>query len=324
MRILKNVLLAAAALGCGVAGNASSQPAPYPAKVIRLVVPYASGGFNDILGRMAARKIAEAIGQSVVVENRPGAEGSIGLNLVAKAPPDGYLLSMGSGNLTILPHLTKSLPYDPLRDFAPVSNTAFVPYVVCVNVAVPAKTVQELIAIAKKRKGFLSYASGASTSRLATEMFKSMAGVDIVYVPYRGTAPALVDVAGGQVDMMIADQGLIRPLAKAGKLRMLATTGLKRLRIMSDLPTVSESGLQGFEIASWSGVMAPAGAPRDIVSRLHRAIAAGMHAADLQPVLDEMGYEPSGNTPEQFAAMIRDEYAKFARVVREAGITAEP
>ena len=196
--------------------------------------------------------------------------------------------------------------------------------VVCVNVAVPAKTVQELIAIAKKRKGFLSYASGASTSRLATEMFKSMAGVDIVYVPYRGTAPALVDVAGGQVDMMIADQGLIRPLAKAGKLRMLATTGLKRLRIMSDLPTVSESGLQGFEIASWSGVMAPAGTPRDIVSRLHRAIAAGMHAADLQSVLDEMGYEPSGNTPEQFAAMIRDEYAKFARVVREAGITAEP
>ena len=143
-------------------------------------------------------------------------------------------------------------------------------------------------------------------------------------MPYRGTAPALVDVAGGQVDMMIADQGLARPLARAGKLRMLATTGLKRLRMMSDLPTISESGLQGFEIASWSGVMAPAGTPRDIVNRLHRAIAAGMHAPDLQSVLDEMGYEAVGNSPEQFAAMIREEFAKFAKVVRDAGITTEP
>lgn len=301
-----------------------SQAGDYPSRPIRLIVPFAAGGGLEITARSIAQKLTEKRGASIVIDNRPGAATILGSEIASKASADGYTLLMITTTFAINPSLYGKLPYDPLRDFAPVSNTAFVPYVVCVNVAVPAKTVQELIAIAKKRKGFLSYASGASTSRLATEMFKSMAGVDIVYVPYRGTAPALVDVAGGQVDMMIADQGLIRPLAKAGKLRMLATTGLKRLRIMSDLPTVSESGLQGFEIASWSGVMAPAGTPRDIVSRLHRAIAAGMHAADLQPVLDEMGYEPSGNTPEQFAAMIRDEYAKFTRVVREAGITAEP
>jgi tripartite-type tricarboxylate transporter receptor subunit TctC len=273
---------------------------------------------------MAAKKISEALGQSVVVENRPGAEGSIGLNLISKAPPDGYALGMGSsGNLTILPHIMKNLPYDPIRDFVAISNTAMVPYVLTVNVAVPAKTVQELVVLARKRKGFMSYASGASTSRLAAEMFKSMAKVDIVYVPYRGTAPALVDVAGGQVDMMIADQGLVRPLAKSGKLRMLATTGPKRLRLLSDLPTMSESGLRGYEIASWSGVMAPAGTPREIVNRLHRAIAAGMRAADLQPVFDDMGYEPVGDTPEQFATMIRAEFAKFGKVVREAHITNE-
>ena len=318
------LITAMVALGCAAPGAALAQAPAYPVKPIRMIVAYAPGGFNDILGRMAARKIADAVGQSVVVENRPGAEASIGINLVAKSPPDGYVLGMGSGNLTILPHLVKSLPYDPLRDFAPVSNTAFVPYVVCVNVGVPAKTVQELIAIAARRKGFLSYASGASTSRLATEMFKSMAKVDIVYVPYRGTAPALIDVAGGQVDMMIADQGLVRPLARTGKLRMLATTGLKRLRILPELPTVAEAGLRGYEIASWSGVMAPAGTPQEIVNRLYRAVAAGMRAPDLQPVLDELGYEASGNTPEQFTAMIRDEYAKFAKVVRDAGITAEP
>jgi tripartite-type tricarboxylate transporter receptor subunit TctC len=148
-----------------------------------------------------------------------------------------------------------------------------------------------------------------------------MAKVDIVYVPYRGTAPALVDVAGGQVDMMIADQGLVRPLAKSGKLRMIATTGLKRLRLLPDLPTLNEAGLRGYEIASWSGVMAPAGTPREIVDRLHRAIAAGMRAPDLRPALDDMGYEPVGDTPEQFAAMIRAELAKFGKVVREAGIS---
>ncbi|MCC7487120.1 MAG: tripartite tricarboxylate transporter substrate binding protein [Burkholderiales bacterium] len=316
-------IIAPAALACLALGNASAQPVAYPVKPVRLVVAYAPGGLNDILGRMAARKISEALRQSVVVENRPGASGLIGLDLVAKASPDGYTLGMGSsGNLAILPHL-QSVPYDALRSFAPVSNTALVPYVLAVNAAVPARSVQELIALARKRSGFLSYASGAPTSRLAAELFKSMARVNIVYVPYRGTAPALVELAGGHTDMMIADQGLVRPLARGGKLRMLATTGLRRIRVLAELPTLAESGLPGYDITAWSGVVAPAATPNEIVRLLHGAIAAGMRAPDVQAQLDELGYEPLGDTPEQFAAKIRSELALFGKIARDAGIKGE-
>ena len=306
--------------------TAFAQAGSYPAKTIRLIVPFAPGGPNDLLGRLVGQKLTEQWGHPVVVENRGGAGGTVGLDAAAKSPGDGYTLAMGgSSNMAVAPSLYKKLPYDSLRDFSPIINIAHVPYAVGVNPTVPARNVKELIAIAKRKAGNLSYASSGtgSMSSLAAELFKSLAGADVVHVPYKGTAPALTEVVGGQVDMMFADLALIQPLANAGKLRLIAVTGTRRAPAARDVPTIAESGLKSYDIETWFGAVAPAGVPRDVVSRLNTAIASGLKSSDAIQRLDALGYEPIGGTAEQFAATIKSDIAKYANIIKRAGIKAD-
>ncbi len=316
--------LPAPAAWAQIAATGSGQT--YPTKSIRLIVPFAPGGPNDILGRIVGQKLSELWGHAVVIENRGGAGGTVGADVAAKAPADGYTLAMGgSSNLAIAPGLYARLPYDSIRDFAPVANVAHVPYAVAVNPRVPARNIRELTALAKTKKGYLSYGSSGtgSVSSLAAELFRSMIGTDIVHVPYKGTAPALTEIIAGQVDMMFADLAVILPHAKSGKLRVIAVTGIKRSPIAPELPTVAESGLPGYDISPWFGIVTAAGAPRDVVSKLNGAIASALRSPDMLQRLDQLGYEPIGGTPEQFAATIKADIAKYAKIIRQAGIKAE-
>jgi tripartite-type tricarboxylate transporter receptor subunit TctC len=312
-----------------VAGGAWSFPLhaqSYPAKTIRLIVPFAPGGPNDFLGRLVGQKMTEQMGHTVVVENRGGAGGTVGMDVAAKSPGDGYTLAMGgTSNMAVAPSLYKRLPYDPVKDFTPIINVAHVPYALAVNPTVPAKTVKELVALAARKPGNLSYGSSGtgSVSSLAAELLNSMSKVSIVHVPYKGTAPALTDVVAGQIDMMFADLAVIQPHATAGKLRVIAVTGAKRLASAPSLPTIAESGLRGYDVSPWFGVVAPAGVPRDIVDKLNGVIAAGLKTPDAQQRLNTLGYELIGGSAERFAAMIKSDVAKYAKVIRAAGIKAD-
>jgi len=299
----------------------------YPVKPLRMIVPFAPAGPNDILGRLVGQKLTEAWGQPVVVENRGGAGGTVGLEAASRMPGDGYTVAMGgSSNMALAPSLYAKLAYDPLRDFTPIINVAVVPYALAVNPTVPAKNVKELVAVAGRKAGYLSYGSSGvgSMSSLAAEMLKSMSKTDIVHVPYKGTAPALTDVVSGHIDMMLADLAVIKPHADSGRLRVLGVTGLKRSVAAPNVPTLAESGLPGYELAPWFGVVAPAGVPRDIVSRLNGAIGASLKSQDVVQRLSSLGYEPLGGTAEQFTATIKADTAKFANIVRTAGIKAQP
>ncbi len=299
----------------------------YPAKPLRMVVPFAPGGPNDILGRLVGQKLTEAWGQPVVVENRGGAGGTVGLEAASRMPGDGYAIAMGgSSNLALAPSLYAKLPYDPLKDFTPIINVAVVPYALAVNPTVPAKNIRELIGVAGRKAGYLSYGSSGvgSMSSLAAEMLKSMSKTEIVHIPYKGTAPALTDVVSGHIDMMLADLAVIKPHADNGRLRVIGVTGLKRSVAAPDVPTIAESGLPGYELSPWFGVVAPAGVPREIVSRLNGAIGASLKATDVVQRLASLGYEPLGGSAEQFAAAIRSDTAKFANIVRTAGIKPQP
>ncbi|MCW5576609.1 MAG: tripartite tricarboxylate transporter substrate binding protein, partial [Burkholderiales bacterium] len=299
----------------------------YPARPLRMVVPFAPGGPNDILGRLIGQKLTETWGQPVVVENRGGSGGTVGLEAASRMPGDGYGIAMGgASNLALAPSLYAKLPYDPVKDFTPVINVAVVPYALAVNPTVPAKNIRELISLAGRKAGYLSYGSSGvgSMSSLAAEMLKSMSKTDIVHVPYKGTAPALTDVVSGQIDMMLADLALIKRYADAGRLRVIGVTGLKRSAAAGDVPTIAESGLPGYELAPWFGVVAPAGVPKDIVGRLNGAIAASLKSPDVIQRLGALGYEPLGGTAEQFAATIKADIGKYAKIVRSAGIKSEP
>jgi tripartite-type tricarboxylate transporter receptor subunit TctC len=305
-----------------LAASASAQN--YPSRQIRLIVPFAPGGPNDILGRLVGQKLGELWGQPVVVENRGGAGGTVGLSAAAKLPADGYHLAMGgSSNMAVAPSLYKKLAYDSVKDFTPIALVAHVPYALGVNPRVPAKTVKELIAIAKKKPGYLSYASSGvgSMSALAAELLKSLSHTDIVHVPYKGTVPALTEVISGQVDMMLADLALVQGHAQTGKLRMIAVTGSKRSSVAPNVPTLSESGLQNYVIEPWFGVVAPAGVPRDIVAKLNAAMAESLKASDVRQRLSTLGYEPIGGSAEDFARTIRADIEKYAAVVKKAGIS---
>lgn len=296
----------------------------YPSKPLRLIVPFAPGGPNDILGRLVAQKLNGQWGQPVLVENRGGAGGTVGLSAAAKLPADGYHLVMGgSSNMAVAPSLYKKLAYDPVKDFTPIALVAHVPYALGVNPVVPAKTVRELIAIAKKRPGYLSYASSGvgSMSALAAELLKSLSNADIVHIPYKGTVPALTEVVGGQVDMMFADLALIQRHAQVGKLRVLAVTGSKRAPAAPKVPTILESGLKGYVVEPWFGVVAPDGVPRDIVDKLNGAIVASLKASDVAQRLNALGYEPLGGSASDFAKTIKEDIAKYAAVVKKAGIS---
>jgi tripartite-type tricarboxylate transporter receptor subunit TctC len=306
------------------AAGASAQA--YPTKPIRLVVPFPAGGTTDILAREVAQRITEAWGQAVVVDNRPGAGGNIGSELVAKSLPDGYTLLMGTvGTHAINPSLYAKMPYDQVKDFAPVILVAGVPNVLVVNPSLPVSSLQDLIAYAKANPGKLNFASsGSGTSiHLSGELFKVMTGADMTHVPYKGSAPALRDLMGGQVQLMFDNLPSSLALIKAGKLKALAVTSTTRAAALPDVPTVAEAGLPGFEASSWFGVLAPAGTPPAIVAKLNGEIAKWLATPEAKEKLLSQGATAAGGSPEDFARHIAVETAKWQKVVKASGAKAD-
>jgi len=306
-----------ALLAAGVAGAQS-----WPAKPIRWIVPFAPGGTTDILARTISDKLTIALGKPVIVENNPGAGGGVGAVQTAKAAPDGYTIMGGTiSTHAINASLYKTLPYDPVKDFTPITLIARVPNLLVVNPDVPAKNVKELIALMKADPSKYTFASsGNGTSQhLSGELFKSMAGVDMQHIPYKGSPAALQDVVSGQVTMTFDNITTAWPLAKAGKLRALAVTTAKRSPIAPDVPTLAEAGLAGYEIGSWQGVFAPAGTPVDVVKRLNTEIVKIINMPDVREKLVGLGAEPVGNTPDEFAALVKGEVVKWAAVVKQSG-----
>jgi tripartite-type tricarboxylate transporter receptor subunit TctC len=306
-----------------VAAPASAQT--YPAKLVRLVITFAAGGGSDLAARAVAPRLSDALGQPVVIENRSGANGAVGAEAVAKAPADGYTIMLGAaGTMAVASHLTK-LPFDPLRDFAPISLVATSPFIVTVHPSVKAESIRDLVALARASPGRLTFGSSGTggAPQLATELFKSMAGVDMLHVPYKGLGPAITDLLGGQIHVIFADVGLVSAHLKAGRLRGLAVTGSTRSAALPDLPTVAEAGVPGYAAGTWYGLFAPAGTPPMIVSRLSEETRKALAQPEVRASLAAQGVDPAGNTPEQFAAFVREEHAKWGKVIRDAGIKAE-
>jgi len=316
-------LLAALLLGC--LPMAVAAQGAYPTKPIRMIVPYPPGGPTDVLGRIVAQKLSESLGQQVVVENRPGASGMIGSELVAKAAPDGYTLLTNASIHVINPSLYPKMNFDVLRDFAPVSLIAQVPLILVVNPALPVKSVSELIALGKAQPNRLNFASSgnAAAPHLAGESFKIATGMQMQHVPYKGSAPAVADLMGGQVQLMFDSMPSAMPHVKSGKIRALAVTTAKRSPTVPDLPTVAESGVPGFDISTWYGVWAPAGTPKDIVNKVAAEMAKVLQQPAVRERLAALGAEPAGNTPEEFAAYCQSELAKWSRIVRQSGAKAD-
>ncbi|MGZ5094330.1 MAG: tripartite tricarboxylate transporter substrate binding protein [Burkholderiales bacterium] len=299
--------------------------AQYPVKPVRLVIGFAPGGGADILARTIAPKLGEVLGQQIVVDNRPGAAGNIGVELVVKSPPDGYTLLMGVPGLVINPSLYAKLPYELARDVAPISLLGAVPNLLVVHPSVPASSVRQLVQLAKDNPGKLNFASsGAGTSlHLAAELFKVMAGVDIVHVAYKGGAPAVADLMGGHVDLMFDVLPSSMPHVKAGKLKALGVTSERRTPLLPDIPTVSESGLPGYRAITWNGILAPAATPRDVINKLNGAIVQVLRTPDMKERFAAIGTEPIVSTPDEFAAFLRAEAVKWAGVIKSAGIKVE-
>jgi tripartite-type tricarboxylate transporter receptor subunit TctC len=297
----------------------------YPSKPIKIVVPYPPGGFNDTLGRTLAAKFTEAWGQPAIVENKPGANTLIGSDYVAKSPPDGYTLLIVAFPFAVTPSLIRNMPYDTVKDFAPVALAAQSPNLLVVNPSLPVKTVAELVAMAKAKPDSLSYAStgNGSSNHISMELFKSLAGVRIVHIPYKGSAPAVTDLLGGQVHVMFDNAPNVLPQVKAGRLRALAQTGATRSGVAPDLPTVAEAGVPGYELTVWFGLVAPAGTPREVIRKLNAEVLKILAMPDVRERFLSQGVEPLGSTPEQFADHIKAQMAKWGRVVRDAGVQAE-
>jgi tripartite-type tricarboxylate transporter receptor subunit TctC len=325
MRTTFSMLVIAACTAAMPAGVAVAADA-YPVKPIRLIVPFPPGGPADALARTVGDRLSASLGQSVIVDNRPGAAGNIGMELAAKAPPDGYTLVLApAGNLTVNPSLYRNVPYDVARDFAPVTVIAAVPNILVVNPAVPAQSVAELIQYAKANPGKLNFSSPGSGSgaHLAGELFKSSAGVDIVHIPYNGIAPAVTAVVAGDVQLMFAGAPSALPQVSGGKLRALAVASPKRIATAPALPTLDESGLPGFDVTSWYSIVAPAGTPQAVIERLQREIALALERPDVRAKLTALGAEPIANSPAEFAAMIKSETAKWSKIVKDANIKPE-
>src|SRR6185295_13562447 len=295
----------AAALVASLLAGAAALAQDYPAKPLRLVVPFPPGGGNDTVARVIAQRMSPALGQPVVVDNRPGAGGSVGAEAVAKAPADGYTLFLaGVGSHAVNPNLHPKLPYDPVKDFAPITLIASAPSVLVVNPSIPARNVAEFTAYARANPGKLNYASNGngSAAQLAATMYESMAGVRMVHVPYKGIAPALTDLLNGEVQLMFGTIVALVPHLQAGKLRALAVTSRKRSVLLPDVPTLAESGLPDYQAGSWYGVLAPAGTQRPIIERLHGTIVKALQQPDVAQRLAAEGAEVIGSTPEEFAA----------------------
>ena len=310
-------------LTCVVSG-AKAAEAGYPNRPIRFIAPFVPGGPSDTLARLLSQKLNDAMGQSVIVDNRGSAGGVVGFEIAAKSAPDGYTLLLGaSGGLTMNPSLYAPLPYDPQRDYQPVTQIEAGPQILVVHPSVPARSVQELIALAKSKPGQINFASAGTGNRIASELFKATAGIDIVNIPYKGTAQALADLIGGQVQMMMASALSAIPQMKAGKLRGLGVTSVKRSPVLPELPTIAESGLAGYESTSWHGVLVPAHTPLPIVMRLHDEIVKTLHQPDVKERLGSLGFEIVGSTPGEFSAYIKQQGTKYDKLIRQIGLKAE-
>ena len=323
MSAAARVLLIASS-GLMAAGPATAADV-YPSKTIRLVVPFAPGGGSDIVARLLSPKMTEALGQTVVVDNRAGASANLGAAVVAKAAPDGYTLLLANANYTINPSLFKSLPFDPVREFAPVALLANVTNVLAIHPSIPAKSVKELISFAKAHPGQLNFASpgNGTSSHLAGELFRQVAKIEVVHIPYKGATPAITDLIAGQVSFTMASVLSVLPYAKQGRLRMLAVTTAKRSGALPDIPTISEAGLPGFEVSNWYGILATGGTPRPAVDRLNSERARIARVPDLAEKLAAQGADPATGTPEEFERFIQAELKKWSAVVRSAGINPE-
>ncbi len=298
----------------------------YPTRPVRFVIPFPPGGGNDILGRAFAERLGERLGQQWVVDNRGGASTIIAAEIVARAPADGYTLLLGTNTtLAVIPSLRDKLPFDPIKDYDPISLMSSSPYLLVVHPGFAATTVKELIALAKAKPGQMNYASpGYGTSNhLSFELFKSMAGVSITHVPYKGTGPALTELLGGQVPMMLASTASVRPLVRAGKLRALGISTVKRSAAMPEVAPIAELGVPGFDTASWVGLISPRGTPTAIIARLNSEIAAVIQGGDLREKLASQGFVPDASTPQQFAKHIRAELERFRKLVKSAGIKSD-
>ncbi len=307
------------------AGAACAQT--YPAKPIRIVVPFAAGGGADFTARIVGQKLTEALGQPVLADNRTGAAGAIGTDLVAKAAPDGYTLLLGSaGPLAILPGLSSRLPYDSVTSFAPVALVSSMPFLLAVHPSLPVRNVRELIALARAKPGQLNYGSPGSgaTTHLAAELLKAMTKIDIVHVPYKGVAPAVADLMAGQVQLMSGDLSTMMPQVRAGRLRALAVTGAKRSALAPELPTIAEAGVAGYEASGWFGVLAPAATPAELVSRLNIVIVKGIAEAAARERLAALGGEVVGGTPADYALRLRGDLAKWGQLIKAIGLKADP
>jgi tripartite-type tricarboxylate transporter receptor subunit TctC len=319
--------VAVAAVGAlALAPLAAQAQAAFPTKPITIVVPFAAGGTTDILARVVGQYVSKDLGQPVIVDNRAGAGGNIGAQNVARAAPDGYTLLMGTvGTHAINQSLYKKMPFDPIKDFAPLSRVALVPNLLVANPAQPYKNVKEMIAYAKANPGKVTFGSSGSGSsiHLSGELFQHMAGVEMQHVPYRGSAPAVTDLLGGQIAVMFDNMPSAIGHVKSGKLRALAVTTPKRSPALPDVPTIAEAGVPGYSATSWFGLLAPANTPAPVVARLNAAILKALADPEVKKKMAEQGAEPFGEKPEQFAEFIRSETAKWAKTVKQSGATAD-
>ena len=305
---------------------ATLQAQNFPVKPVRVITPFTAGSAIDTLARVLGQKMGDGWGQQVVIDNRIGANGIIGTEAAAKAPPDGYTIHLGNiSTLAVNPHLYLKLPYDALRDFVPITLAATIPVVLVVHPSLPVKSVKELIALAKARPGQLNYASGGngSAQHLPMEMLRVESGINIVHVPYKGLGPAFSDVLGGQVPMMFTGVSNVVPHMKTGRLRVLAIGSPKRSLTLPDVPTVAEAGVAGFDFDSWTGYLAPAGTPKEIIVKLHADITRTLGLPEVKDKLTTLGFDLAGGTPDAFATLIKNDIARFGKLIKAAGIQAE-
>jgi tripartite-type tricarboxylate transporter receptor subunit TctC len=319
------VAAAAALAALSVAAHAAESESAYPTKPIRLIVPFAPGGGTDLTARAIAMKLTESLGQTVVADNRSGANGTIGADLAAKAPPDGYTISMISSSHSVNPSLMKKLPYDLVNDLAPITQATSQPYALVLHPSVPARNVKELIALAKAKPGTLNYGSSGTggLSHLSGALLASLADIQIVHIPYKGGSPALTDVIAGQIQMLYSTILQSHAHLKSGRLKALAVTTAKRSPAAPDLPTMAEAGVKGYEVAGWYGIVAPLKTPRSIIARLNKDIVRIIHTPEIGEKMAADGSEPVGSTPEQFGTHIKTEVAKWRALIQKTGIRAE-
>lgn len=325
-RLAIDAVIAFAAIAPSAQAQVNAAAVNYPVRPIRFICPLAPGGSVDIASRAIAQKLSESLGQQVVVDNRSGGGGNIGAEIASKAPPDGYTMVMGSSStFAVNPTLYRNLKYDAIKDFSPVSMVSFAPNVLVVHPTVPANSVKELVALAKAKPGYLSFASSGTggAPHLAGELFKMVAGVDIVHVPYRGTGQAVADLLAGQVPMSFGTALALLQHIRGAKLRALAVTSHGRIAALPEIPTMAEAGLPGVEVTSWNGVLVPAGTSRAIVVKLNREIVRILNSPEMKERMSAQGAIASGNTPEEFSAYIKAEIAKWGKVVRAAGLRAD-